>query len=162
MRLVLRPAYSEGTPTPTPSPNDQPRPLSWLPRTASRGGWAEEAALVGIQGVDEKFERLRRGVSLGQVSSSRLFTATPTLMPTPSASLTAFSSPLLSTTVLPSTPAPTSTPIALPFYCFPANEFDIIFLISASGQTGANTFYSFTNLAANLISALPMGTDCMR
>ena len=97
--------------------------------------------------------------------------ATPTPLPTPTSTLPIPSS---STTLLQSTirvsgssiiaPTPTPTPVPFPSltYCSQFLPTDVIVIISASGQTGADVFYQFTNLAATLATNLIDGNGIVR
>lgn len=76
---------------------------------------------------------------------------------------TAPSSSVIATTTPPTTTAPTTTStFPLPTYCSPFQTQDVVFVVSASGQTGADVFARFINLGVSMIQQLPGGTATTR
>lgn len=57
------------------------------------------------------------------------------------------------------TPGPGPEP---PTYCAPFKQQDVVFVLSASGQTGQSVFQRFVNVAASMITLLPAGTSTVR
>ncbi len=93
------------------------------------------------------------------VSSTMLNTVFPTPSPTRSSSPTIAPSSSVRSSVGAST---SLGPGGLPTYCNPYVQQDIVFVLSASGQTGAGVFQQFKDLAMSMIDMVPAGTDAVR